>query len=720
MYYAHSTEDETKKDWQTLKMHLEGTGDLVAEFSKDFCTEAYARNLGLIHDLGKYQIDFQKRIRGDNIEVEHAGCGAMEWLERKYPEAGAYCIAGHHTGLPDCGSEVDVEEQQSTLFAKIKRDVQDYSAFNDELDLHELKEFPAKQSINRISDRWAVEYGFWTRMMYSSLVDADYLDTEKVYNQNVIRGDNVDLTRCLELINDKIHSFTMDTEVKKARNELRKQMLMHTHDESNLYLLNMPTGSGKTLASMQFALERAKLKNKKKIIYVIPFTSIVEQNARVFKEIFGEDSVLEHHCNFDYEKMQDHSVKEKMKRNTENWDASIIVTTNIQFFESIYSNKSRDLRKIHNLANSIIIFDEVHTLPMKFYQPCLDAVKILTTRYNAEGIFMSATLPDYNKWLAEMKCQEMKVVDLINDRENLKVFNRCVIKNLGIITKEQLSYKAQESKSTLIVVNKRRTAKELYEKLSGNRFHLSTYMNHDDREKTIRAVTELLQRGEQVVLVSTSLIEAGVDLDFQVVFRELAGLDNLLQAAGRCNREGKRMNAMTYSFEFDDDVTSYQDEIYQRRVFTREAFELFEDITSKEAIEFYFNRVYTYAKDNMLSMDFANKIRQIQHGKYMGMIGFDFKTYAQEFQLIPDDTKSVIVMNDESRKYVKELQFSHSMEIKRKLQKYSVALREREWNELYYMGVIVNENGVDCLENQSYYNSETGIAMIGNQEEYIF
>lgn len=718
VYYAHTLEGKSEENWQTVKEHAENVAELVKQFSAPWCTEEYAENLGLLHDVGKYQADFQRRLRGEKISVEHSICGAAQWIKMKWPESGAYCIAGHHSGLPDVGNLTDSTDEP-TLLGRIKRVSQeDYSAFQSELILKEIDTFPAKNAvcINGSADELKKEYAFWSRMMFSSLTDADYLDTEAFCSGRKERGVSVDFEACRDQINRCISQFNGDTPVKRARASLRRQVMSHTREKADVYLINMPTGSGKTLTSMQFALERAVLSRKKHIIYVIPYTSIIEQNAKIFKDIFGDDAVLEHHCNFDYESVKDTGMREKLQRTAENWDASIIVTTNVQFFESIYDNRSSELRKLHNIADSIIVFDEAHMFPSLFFQPCLEAVGILTRRYHCEAVFMTATMPDFHTWMREFGCGSVKTVDLTADKSDFPVFDRCKIENLGRLPSEKLAGLAAEAENALIVVNSRKAARQIYSLLPGKKYHLSTYMTHDDRSAVIALVRESLFRHERFCLVSTSLIEAGVDLDFDLVFRETAGLDNLLQAAGRCNREGKKQGCKTYTFEFEEeDLRPKNSEFTTKQSFCRNVFEQYGNAASPEAVELYFNQLYAYTLSDRKSMDFKKAFSAASCG--IDDFGFDFAGYAREFRLIDDNTQPLVIVTEENRKIVRPLldAAAHGGLVPmRQLQKYSISLRPDEFERLSKAGVVCRDKGVNYLDCERYYSKETGICFENN------
>lgn len=718
-FYAHTLEGENEKQWQPLKDHVENVAKLVKKFSAPWCTAEYADNLGLLHDVGKYQPDFQRRLHGEKMSVEHSIAGAKKWIEMKWPESGAYCIAGHHSGLPDIGNKTDSEEEP-TLLGRIKRAAaQDYSGYKNELSLKQISTFPAKDAVcmNSAIENIKKEYAFWTRMMFSCLTDADYLDTEAFCSGRKERGIYTDFMACRDLINQRIAQFQADTPVKRAREALRSQVMSHTDEKADIYLINMPTGSGKTLTSMQFALERAICTNKKHIIYVIPYTSIIEQNAKVFKDIFGVDSVLEHHCNFDYESIKDPVTRERLKRTAENWDASIIVTTNVQFFESIYGNRSSELRKLHNIADSIIIFDEAHMFPSLYFQPCLEAIRILTQRYHCEAVFMTATMPNFHTWMNEFGCSSVKTLDLTEDKSSFPIFDRCKIEFLGQLSSEKLAGFAADAGNSLIVLNSRKAARQIYQLLPGKKYHLSTYMTHDDRSRVIAEVRNSLVKREHFCLVSTSLIEAGVDLDFNIVFRELAGLDNLLQTAGRCNREGKKRNCKTYAFEFEEeDLRPKSNDFLIKQSFCREVFQKYDNAASPTAIEFYFNRLYAYTLESRKSMDFKTAFSPASCG--IDGFGFNYARYARDFRLIDENLQPLVIVTEENKKTVMALLKAVSyggMVAMRQLQKYSISLRPYEFEQLNKVGAVCDEKGIHYLSRTRYYSREIGILFENNE-----
>lgn len=711
-FYAHTKSDGGEENWQPLEEHLTNVAELCLQFSAAWCSNIFSRNIGLLHDIGKYQHGFQERLKNSSIKIEHSFCGAKECIKYSMPVAACYCIAGHHGGLPDIGTPID-RADEGTLYAALKRIPQDYSSYISEVLPQKLTSDP--MLLPHSSDILSAkkQLAFWIRMMFSSLVDADFLDTERFCKDRERSFPQADFKVLSSALESRLASFPCVTDVQKARRNLLEQAMLHASDDADIYMMNMPTGSGKTLTSMSFALEACKIHNLKRIIYVIPYTSIIEQNARVFRDIFGEDMVLEHHCNFDYNSTENIDTAQKLALAMENWDFPIIVTTNVQFFESIYGNRPSQMRKLHNIAQSVIVFDEAHMFPSLFYQPCLEAIKFLVKDYGCKALFLSATLPDFKRWMNEFGCNGLSLCDVIDDKSSFKVFERCSIENLGVISKERLLQKATEHTSALIVVNTRKTARELYNTFSGEKYHLSTYMTKIDRSRVIEKVKEALTHGRKFLLVSTSLIEAGVDLDFEVVFREMAGLDNIVQTAGRCNREGRRSvdKSHAYVFVFEEDSLKSRDKrILPNQYICNDIMQTFG--TTDKAIRAYFDRVFAYGKDTMSEFDFAG---------FITPYGYRFASYAERFRIIDNDSQNVIVVypdDPEQSEILSELDHD-GRKARRRLQQYAVTLKAYEFDELFKQGMISQHDGLNFLNNFAHYNIDTGISLTDNTT-YIF
>lgn len=714
-YYAHIDKNDKK---QTVKEHLENTGKLARDFSVDMfkdITEA----VGKCHDMGKYTAEFQKRLAGSNIKFEHSICGA-QWINENYGKnlfspLMEFCIAGHHSGLPDGGTRTD-DSGYPTLFARLGRKTGDYSAFFSEMQIEMPDTTNLVDEINKagsLNDGLEI-YAFMTKYVFSCLTDADFLDTEKFCSPNAERGISGNFNVALEKINNKLATFEQDTKVRKARKNLLDQAVENIDNMQNINILNMPTGSGKTLCSMKIALEKVIRENKKRIIYVIPYTSIIEQTAEVFSDIFGKDLfVLQHHSNYDYssKKQQKNEAvckddyeetAKKLKKTCENWDAPLIVTTSVQFFQSLYHYKGSRLRKLHNLADSIIVFDEIHLLPIKLLQPCLRGIGYITKYLNSKAIFLSATMPDYTSLISRF-LPDCSVFNMIDDKSHFADFENCTYTNLGKTEYENIVEKSQHYLSSLIIVNSRKNAQYVYGLLSGKKFHLSTYMTPVHRSKVILQIRECLDNKESVTVVSTSLVEAGVDLDFEAVFRECAGLDSILQSGGRCNREGRRDHGYVFVFETSDKPKG---DILTRANIAKSLFTEYENINTKDCIEDYYGRLF---KDGDSAIN-KNSIACFEGRTYRKPTAIPFRSYAENFEFIESDTVSIVIDNcDEVHKLLTSLRYGE-LSVKRSLQRYSVSVYYYEFEDLLQMGIVTSDDsGIFLLANNDYYNNETGL-----------
>ncbi|MGN0136300.1 CRISPR-associated helicase Cas3' [Anaerotignum sp.] len=724
MYQAHRNEDTGQI--QSVKEHCENTAALAAGIAAKECKEVvYA--MGLLHDVGKYQPSFQKRICGENIRVEHSTCGALA-ARKHYTNAAAwmmaYCISGHHTGIPDGMAGGDTADLP-TLAGRMKRSFEDFSAYERELELPKLAEKEFQQFLLRDcrkKEQVYDKFAFFTRYCFSCLVDADSLDTAIFMGGSKNRSLKADFAACLEKLEKRFDSFVCQTELQKARGRLQAQAFQNAEKDGEIYLMHMPTGSGKTLCSMKVALQRVLRENsgKKRIIYIIPYNSIIEQTAEVFQDLFGKDmEILRHQSTFSYDDADmDEDERKTAKLACENWDAQVIITTAVQFFESIYSNRRSRLRKLHNMADSILIFDEAHLMPEGFLQPCLEAIVYLTRYLNSEAIFLTATMPDFKELLQRYTLPDSTIVDLITDTSAFGKFAKCSFADIGFLSEEALLQRAMEAPSALIVVNEKKTARELYEKCSGRKYHLSTYMTAFDRKEVIaeirgqlaaleEAYPDLQQVPEEkrITVISTSLIEAGVDLDFSAVYRELAGLDSILQAGGRCNREGKRSDAMVSIFRLKEKEDK---PLKPKEQFARESIMAFPDISSLESIDSYYRKVFSEKNEEFTKYAMEKYCRGIE--------SIDFQTYAAAFALIEQKNISVVALRDEeSRALIEDCRrgFPNS----RRLQKYTFSIRQKELEELQKQHVVENYDGIWCLTSEDYYDKQLGVLFSG--QDYI-
>lgn len=734
-YYAHTAEG-AESGWQTLKDHLTGTAALAEAMSVPFCREL-CRLAGLLHDAGKYRPEFQARLKGEEAQpVQHAYCGAQLVHELCRDNRAAelfgtvieYAIAGHHGGLPDYGTAAD-NAALSTLSAKLKRPPADLGGWDEMSDAFDARSCPEVLSgmLGRfragLSDLPAASakaqayeaYDFLVRYVYSVLVDADRLDTETFAAGKPRSVPEADFDEAARRVTAALQSFSVDTPVAKARAALQQQARSAADKDAGIYLLDMPTGSGKTLCSLDIALRRLRRTGKRRIIYVIPYTSIIEQTAGVFRRLLGEESgsacldILEHHSNFDFGLSDDEGEQaagSRLKAAAENWDAPLIVTTAVQFFESIYCGRAGRMRKVHNMADSVLVFDEMHMLPVQYFRPCLTAVEQLTRLYGSEAIFLTATMPDFRALAEKFLGRAVPMTELVADRSRFADFYNCGLEYLGRCGDERLLSLAAQAGASLVIVNSRKRAQALFTQAGGRKFHLSTHMTPRHRTAVIDRIRAALYDGEPVTVVSTSLVEAGVDLDFAAVFRELAGAENILQAAGRCNREGKRTGCTTYVFETDGPVSR---EIGVKAEITRGCIATFgaAGLRQRECIEKYFDELYASRADEIARCAVRGELPRCA-----------FASYAEDFRFIDDDGISVVVPAPEIEGLLSALRAGVPVS-RRRLQPFAASVSRGELSALLDAGAVRVYDGVCVLESALCYDKDTGITATAGEAVFL-
>lgn len=729
IYKAHVKTDEQGNtiDIQTVKQHNEDTAKLAEEFAVPKL-KGIVGAMGLLHDVGKYQPSFQRKIDGAALQVDHSTCGALAAKQEYGKSLGlmmGYCIAGHHSGIPDGEAAPNDTPDMPTLRGRLQKELEDFSKYKSEIRLPQLdeREFQVYLSSDCTTKEQVIEkFAFFTRYCFSCLTDADSLDTAEFTSGKTERSLSADFEACLERVNSRLAAFTPKTDLQKTRAVLQNQVFEKSELDSEIYLMNMPTGSGKTLCSIKFALERAIKTGKKRIIYIIPYNSIIDQTAEEFSSMFsGCADILRHQSTFSYDELDDTKDSSKgygeiAKLAAENWDAQLIITTAVQFFESIYANKRGKLRKLHNMADSVLVFDEAHLMPRNYLQPCLRAISYITKYLNSEAVFLTATMPDFKSLISQYAMQNSKIADLVSNTSEFYKFNKCSYVNIGEISEESLITKASLSPSSLIVVNSRAQARKLYQACPGKRYHLSTYMTAFDRKRIIDEIKLELQKLEKdypnlenvpddrrITVVSTSLIEAGVDLDFYCVFRELSGLDSILQSGGRCNREGKRKNAEVFIFTLEGVKIPSQDE---RANITKGLINRYQDISCPESIAEYYDKLFFVERDKLTANSISNESKQLN--------AINFRTYAEKFEIIENNTISVAVPRDEnSAKLIDALRFGAKVS-PRKLQKYCFSVKRYEFEKLATQGVINDfDSGIFCLTNHEYYDENLGVKFEG-------
>lgn len=730
-YWAHSSSSDrpenSREGWQRLSDHLVAVGNLAAQFAlaarpsdRRFANDAEL--CGILHDYGKYTDCFQKMLESGRGKCQHAIHGAMlayfgEADARNFGSLPiALAIAGHHAGLFDewelTGAKFNEERYQAERRSILDR------ARND---LPRLRQAIERLSSAPLPPVNKSKQELYTRMLFSCLVDADRLDSARREALQVPLA----ASRKLEQLLLHLRGLS-DTSpggiLKQMRQRVLDDCLGAAERPGKLFSLSVPTSGGKTLASMAFALKRATLFDKdfRRVIVVIPFLSIIEQNADVYAKVFGSDALLEHHSGSLMKLKVSQSDPERFvpagedgeeqqfqtsgyRSETENWDSPLIVTTSVRFFESLFSNRPKDLRRVHNIARSIVILDEVQTLPRNLIGPLLGMMKELTEDWGVNFVFSTATLPAFQRENSLLLWEPGTLDEIVSDLEPL----RTVLKRAEIAWEidsptswSQIAGRALTSGQSLTIVNLRDHARELFETVCSEAeergldtatiFHLSTRMCAAHRLRAIEIIRERLKDGLPCHVVSTQLIEAGVDLDFPIVFRALAPLDSILQAAGRADREGKltaelgRPGGSVVVFRSPDGKTppnEYAEATCLTGVLAEERRGLGASIQVDDprAMSDYFLRYYGNE-----SAQLGERLVQFREQR-------KFKTLAEEFEMISNRTKDVYVPHDEdARVAIAELREAKHItrELHYRLQRSIVGLGPWEFDKARAAGVV--------------------------------
>lgn len=724
---AHRTEGGEE---QSLYDHVEG----VALQIRRNLTEAGLKQLipigellGRLHDAGKAQPAFQHYIRGESAaKAPHSAAGALlatsllyefsvELALKKFPRTSrllAYAISGHHRGLHDyieLRKELEKKEikercaKTKEALPNIKSELQTWAKEHAEATETSLKEL-AKQ-VGATEQAQAL-----IRLLFSCLVDADFLDTEAFMDEErkERRQEATNGYAPLELLRDRLtkhmEGFSTEGKINQARRLFLNQCQEHGRTcPKGYYSLFLPTGGGKTLSSMAWALETALKHEAKRIIYIIPYTSIITQTAGIFREIFGEENVLEHHSDISFSGGGTTQEAERYGHTrllSENWDAPIIVTTNVQFFESLFSHKVSRSRKVHSIANSVVVFDEVQMFPTEFLHPMLRLLEDLRWIYDTQLLFCSATLPPFDK---DHSSTFKKVNDfhqlsediqpiVPEDPELFKVFDRVIyhLEEREYTTKE-LAEELSQHDSALCIVNSRRDASQLYQALleegkeAQDVIHLSRNMCSAHLKERIAEVRHRLKAGIPTIVISTQLIEAGVDIDLPIVYRAMSGLDSIVQAGGRCNREGKRTApGKVYVFSLSDGGKAFG-AIAQGQNATRFLLDNDKEHTRSsmplELIEAYYLRYYS-SIGSFDTKAIAESLYDVEEAKRWR---FDFEQASKDFQLIDNVDRDLFVPYGKGKELIEGLQ-KHTLYLNhrtmRELQQYHVAISKWRYEEL--------------------------------------
>ena len=699
IFYAHSGHNPDRSDWQLLSDHLTKVGNLAKENARFFNGGVLGELAGLLHDVGKYTEPFQKRLEGGK-RVDHATAGAKIALE-KWGRLGkilAYVVAGHHAGL---ANGVDPGNDRSTLEDRLKKIIPELDdIWLSEIQIPDQLSFPPFKTAENFE---SFQCAFLIRMIFSCLVDADFLDTEEFYlkleGKTKKRGKHPSLQQLKEVIDAHLAELKKKTgsEIPKSVNNIRKEILNYTRDQAKLppglFSLTVPTGGGKTLTSMAFALDHAVIHNLRRVIYVIPFTSIIEQNANVFRSVFkdlGEDIVLEHHSAFDDDSFKGKSeTKDKLRLAMENWDAPIVVTTAVQFFESLFADRTSKCRKLHNISGSVIVLDEAQMLPLKLLRPTMAAIDELARNYQCSIVLCTATqpallAPEFVNGFEKDSVREIAP----NPAKLYANLDRVTVRYIGIQTDDQLAEKIGASRQLLVIVNNRRHARTLFDLIGDDdsHFHLTTLMCAAHRRVVLYTIRDKLRAGERCKVISTSLIEAGVDVDFPLVMRAETGLDSVAQAAGRCNREGLRSKQESEVLIFQSPDWKAPPELEQFAASLRHVLRNHQgDLLAPEAIKAYFEDVYWRKGDELDA-----KALLKTHSDHYAKLSFPFQTIASEYRIIENVMCPIIVpFDDRAKALVEKLRYADYVgSIARQLQPYLVQVPKQAIVALKSSGAI--------------------------------
>lgn len=712
--YAHKG---ASQEGQSLGDHLSRTAELAGKFASAFGAEVWGRLAGYWHDVGKFSTAFQEYLLASSESEAHAARGSVDhstagaqYLAQRIEVWGhllAYVIAGHHGGLPDGRAESGGLDQRLTK--KVPPWQQGLSELPPVPREPPLPK-PLQAAVNR---RDGFGAAFFVRMLFSCLVDADYLDTESFLNpsQAAIRATGFPsigtlAERFFQSL-EKWQASQPDTEINRLRRRVREDCERAAELPPGFFTLTVPTGGGKTLSAMAFALRHAQRHDLRRIVYVAPFTTIIEQNADVLRQHLGGDALIEHHCHVEIDE------DSPARLATENWDAPVIVTTSVQFYESLFSNKTSRCRKLHRLARSVIILDEAQTMPVDYLKPCLRVLDELVQGYGCTVVLCTATQPEIRR-RPDFEIGLSDVREIMPDPEGLhRVLKRVRVERLGRQTDEELKERILREDRVLCIVNTTRQARLLFEKIGPLpwHFHLSARMCPAHRRVRLWQIRRALKSGLPCRVVSTQVVEAGVDLDFPVVYRALAGLDSITQAAGRCNRHNT-LSQLGRTYVFTTEHIASERYFADTANVASQVMELYPDPLDLQANEHFFRLYYWDQKSRWDSRHILDDFL-LQKDDPGFPFNFSFATAAAHFHLIDDQAYGTVIIpwGREGRRLCEALRNMPTREFLRAAQRYAVQVWRDEWDLHVSRGDIrlISDN-LGILESpETHYNVHTGL-----------
>lgn len=726
-YYAHTRDDTGPEGWEPLSRHLDEVAELASGFASAFGASDWGRLAGALHDIGKYSAEFQDYIRrtadADAGEeragpgrVDHSTFGAQYAARVVGGGTGqilAFCIAGHHAGLADAYAN-DARAAGSTLSARLKRVVPSVpeAALPD----------AAKPALPFAPGKGAgFELAFFTRMLFSCLVDADRLATERFCDpaasaeRQAKKPAVSELSSAIEGHCDALCESAPSSEVNTIRAEVLRACVKAAAEAPGLFSLAVPTGGGKTLSSMRFALRHAELHGLRRVVIAVPFTSIIEQTADVYRRALGPlaaAGLVEHHSNIEPARQT-----RANQLASENWDAPVIVTTNVQLFDSLFASTTTPCRKLHRLARSVIVLDEAQTIPVDLLAPTLAALKELIAHYGCSVVLCTATQPAL-EWREDFSIglDSAKPIVPVGQRLHERL-RRVRVEHLGVLDDASLADRLTTHASVLCIVNTRSQAADLHRELTtrtGKASHLSTLMCAAHRRAVLKGIRSKLREGGHCAVVSTQLVEAGVDLDFPVVYRGPAGLDSLAQAAGRCNREGHAQIGTLYTFETPREPPPGH--LRHAASVARELRRAHEDDPlAPQAVEAYFRHLYWRLQhrwdEHAVLPCFAPRRGQ-------ALLHLQFREASRAYQTIRSDQLPVLVPYDAAATELRArlLDGVATWHTLRAAQPYLVAVHRHQHAALVTGGAaLMHDSGLTLLLNDAAYDRDLGLntALVG-------
>lgn len=735
-YIAHVREGAGDGALHGLTNHLAAVARLAGGFAERFGARDIAELAGHWHDLGKFRQGFQQYIRSqadENGHLEtrltlrdktHAAAGAVHAVER-FGVAGralAYLIAGHHGGLRDWTGGLDVRLSSANADARREYDEARAAAPT------KLLAEGAAPDLRQVPGGSA-GCALWLRMLFSCLVDADFLDTEAFMEEGKAQARNGFDTLAELAARFDAHMETLKvgagetadtppTPVNRLRAEVLAQCRARAAAAPGLFSLTVPTGGGKTLSSLAFALEHARIHGKRRIVYAIPYTSIVEQTSDVFARIFGAENVVEHHSQADYDETMQDSLRARLA--CENWDAPLIVTTNVQLFESLFAAKTSRCRKLHNLADSVIVLDEAQCLPPEFLQPILDVLNLLTRHYGVTVVLCTATQPVLASRTYFDAAKNRRGLDAVREivADPPELYRR--LKRVEVrlpdwdkrSSWEEIAADLAGEDCVLAIVNTRGDARKLWQLLPKDTLHLSALMCGAHRAEVIAEIKQRLKDKREgrdkrpLRVVSTSLVEAGVDISFPVVYRAFAGLDSIAQAAGRCNREGEQERGRVVVFQSPRPAPPGH-----QRLATDACLDVLRnwpgDPLALELFEPYFDRLYFG-----INLDRKGIVRDLTPGQGLEI---QFRTAADNFRLIDDEDQATVFVHHAGYPGIDALLGKLANEgperwLMRKLQRCAVTVKKRIIDRMLMAGDVREvQPGCFVQQNDLLYDPVLGL-----------